>query len=33
MEWAVRKKGLPKVSGRAVMSLYHGNKMKVRVGS
>ena len=28
----MRKKGLPKVIVRAVMSLYHGAKMKVRLG-
>ena len=33
MEWAMRKKGLPEVIVRAVMSLYHGAKTKVRVGS
>ena len=33
MEWAMRKKGLPEVIVRAVMSLYHGVKTKVRVGS
>ena len=26
MEWAIRKKGLPEVIVRAVMSLYHGAK-------
>ena len=31
MEWAMRKKGLPEVI--AVMSLYHGAKTKVQVGS
>ena len=29
MEWAMRKKGLPEVIVRAVMSLYHWAKMKV----
>ena len=29
VEWAMRKKGLPKVIVRAVMSLYHGAKTKV----
>ena len=29
MEWAMRKKGLPEVIVRAVMSLYHRAKMKV----
>ena len=33
MKWAMRKKGLPEVIVRAVMSLYHGAKTKVRVGS
>ena len=33
MEWAMRKKGLPEVIVRAVMSLYHGAKTKVREGS
>ena len=33
MEWALRKKSLPKLIVRAVMSLYHGAKTKVRVGS
>ena len=33
MEWAMRKKGLPEVIVRAVMSLHHGTKTKVRVGS
>ena len=33
MEWAMRKKGLPQVIVRAVMSLYHGAKTKVRMGS
>ena len=32
MEWAMRKKGLPEVIVRAVMSLYHGAKTKVRLG-
>ena len=32
MEWAMRKKGLSEVIVRAVMSLYHGAKTKVRVG-
>ena len=31
MEWAMRKKGLLEVIVRAVMSLYHGAKTKVRV--
>ena len=29
----MRKKGLPEVIVRAVMSLYHGAKTKVRVGT
>ena len=33
MEWAVRKNGFPEVIVRAVMSLYHGAKTKVRVAS
>ena len=33
MEWAMRKKGLPEVIVRAMMSLYHEAKTKVRVGS
>ena len=37
IEWALRKKGLPEVIVvfllRAVMSLYHGVKTKVRMGS
>ena len=33
MEWAMRKKGLSQVIVRAVMSLNHGAKTKVRVGS
>ena len=33
MEWTMRKKGLPEVIVRAVMSLEHGAKTKVRVGS
>ena len=33
MEWMMRKKGLPEVIVTAVMSLYHGAKTKVRVGS
>ena len=32
-EWAMRKKGLPEVIVRAVMSLHHGTKTKVQVGS
>ena len=33
MKWAMRKKSLPEVIVRAVMTLYHGEKTKVRVGS
>ena len=33
MGWAMRKKGLPEVIVNAVMSLYRGAKIKVRVGS
>jgi len=33
MEWAMRKKGLPKIMVKAVMSLYEGAKTKIRVGS
>ena len=33
MEWAMRKKGLSKVMVGAVMSLYDGAKVRVRVGS
>ena len=33
MEWAMRKKVLPEVIVGAVMSLYHGAKTKIRVGS
>ena len=32
IEWAMRKKGLPEIIVRAVMSLYHGVKTKVPVG-
>ena len=32
IRWAMRKKGLPEVIVRAVMSLYQGAKTKVRVG-
>jgi len=31
MEWAMRKKGLPKAMVKAVMSLYKGSKTRVRV--
>ena len=33
MQWAMRKKGLPEVIVRTVMSLYYGAKTKLRVGS
>ena len=33
MEWAMRKKSLPEVMVRAVMSLYDGAKTGMRVGS
>ena len=33
MEWAMRKKGLPEILVKAVMSLYKGAETKVRVGS
>ena len=33
MEWAMRKRGLPELIVRAVVSLYRGGKTKVRVGS
>ena len=33
MEWAMRKKDLPEILVRAVMSLYEGAETKVRVGS
>ena len=33
IEWAMKNKGLPEVIVTAVMSLYHGAKTKVRVGS
>ena len=31
MEWAMRKKGIPEVMVRSVMSLYEGGKTRVRV--
>ena len=31
-EWAMRKKGIPEVLVRSVMSLYEGAKTRVRVG-
>ena len=33
MQWALRKKGLPEILVKAVMSLYEGLKTKVKVGS
>ena len=33
MEWAMRKKGLPEILVKTVMSLYEGAETKVRVGS
>ena len=33
MEWALRKKSLPEVLVKAVISLYQGSRTKVRVGS
>ena len=32
VEWAMRKRGVPEVMVRAVMSLYESTKTKVRVG-
>ena len=32
MEWVMRKKSLPEVIVRVVMSLYHGAKTKVQAG-
>ena len=32
LEWAMRRKGIPEVMVRAVMSLYEGVKTRVRVG-
>ena len=31
MEWAIRKKGLPEILVKAVMSFYEGAETKVRV--
>ena len=33
MEWAMRKRGLPEMIVRAVMSLYEGARTRIRVGS
>ena len=33
MQWALRKKGLPKIWVKVMMSLYVGSKTKVKVGS
>ena len=33
LEWAMRKKGIPDVSIRSVMSLYKGKKMRVKEDS
>ena len=33
LEWALRKKGIPKVLVRSVMSLYEGEKTRVGVDS
>ena len=33
LKWAVRKKGIPEVLFRSVMSLYEGEKTRVRVDS
>ena len=32
-EWAMRKKGIPEVLVRSVMSLYEGEKPRIRVDS
>ena len=32
LEWTMRKRGIPEVMVRAVMSLYEGAKTKARVG-
>ena len=33
LEWAMRKKGIPEVMARSVISLYKGTKMRVKVDS
>ena len=33
MQWALRKKGLPEILVKTVMSLYEGSKKKVKIGS
>ena len=33
IQWILRKKGLPEILVKAMMSLYEGSKMKVKVGS
>ena len=33
MQWVLRKKGLPEILVKAVISLHEGSKMKVKVGS
>ena len=33
VEWAMRKKGLPETMVKAMMGLYDGTKMRVRVGT
>ena len=32
LEWGIRKRGIPEVMVRAVMSLYEGARTRVRVG-
>ena len=32
LEWAMKKRGIPEVMVKAVMSLYKGAKTRVRVG-
>ena len=33
MQWALKKKGLPEILVKAVMSLYEGSMTKVKAGS